>query len=70
MSQQRRHDLGTPAGTGALPSLAFSLERLPGSTFGRRFLEPDGSGEDAGGDMTPKGVPLPGLLAARQEFGL
>lgn len=55
---------------GLAPGLAYGLERLPGPTFPRRVLAPDAASGGGGGGGSPKGVPLPGLQAARQSFGL
>lgn len=48
------------------PRLAYGLERITEPTFAHRVLAPDRARGGSGGGGSPKGVPLPGLQAARQ----
>ena len=50
--------------------LTYSLDRIAGPIFARRVLAPDAACGGSGGGGSPKGVPLPGLQAARQGLGL
>lgn len=52
------------------PGLAFGLDWLAGPPFSRRVLAPDAGRGGSGSGGTSRGVPLPGLQAARQRLGL
>jgi DNA-binding XRE family transcriptional regulator len=53
-----------------MQGLACGLERIAGPSFTPRVWAPDPSGGGSGRGGTPRGVPLPGLQAARQRCGL